>query len=89
MKSETMGKNVLSLIQANEGEEYCVTNIAGGSGAHSRLMSLGILRGQNLKLMKRGESGPLMIFVKGTKIALGRGISSKIMVSKASAGSGK
>jgi len=47
----------------------------------SRLASLGILPGQRIRVLSSGRLGPVMISVHNGKLALGRGVSHKLMVS--------
>ncbi len=73
-------EDAISLASGQVEKEYRVVSVAGGCGVQMRLASLGVLPGQKLKLLKASKAGPIMISVKGSKIALGRGITSKIIV---------
>ena len=59
-----------------------VSCIDAGQGATSRLTSMGILPGEDLKLLSRGQHGPLVVEVKGTRVAIGRGLAVKVRVTK-------
>lgn len=59
---------------------YIVDKIIGGSRATQRLTHLGILPDTLVKIVRRGWGGPILIEVKGSKLALGRGLANKIVV---------
>lgn len=58
---------------------YLVERINGGSMATRRLTHLGITPNTPLKVIRKGI-GPILIEVRGTRLALGRGIASKVIV---------
>ena len=69
------------LTECNKGEELTVLKVNAGSKAKKRLANLGIVPG--IKIVKNKSapfSGPLEILVKGTKLVIGRGIASKVIV---------
>jgi Fe2+ transport system protein FeoA len=47
---------------------------------NSRLGCLGILPGETIKILQQNNGGPLLIEVKGTRVALGNGICGKVIV---------
>jgi ferrous iron transport protein A len=57
-----------------------VTSIAAGRQAQARLACMGILPGEVIKVVQRDNGGPLLVEVKGTRVALGRGISHMVTV---------
>ena len=59
-----------------------VTGISGGQRSQARLAALGILPGGLVEIVQRDNGGPLLLDVKGTRVALGRGISLKVLVSE-------
>ncbi len=70
----------ISLAKARQGMQYQVVQINGGGRVRTRLASLGVLPGQNITIMQPGGFGPVMIAVKGSKLALGHGVTHKVMV---------
>jgi Fe2+ transport system protein FeoA len=80
MSPESTDKNIISLAKARQGYEYKVVRISGGCDVQVRLASLGILPGQSLRVMQPGSFGPVMIAIKGSKLALGHGVSLKVLV---------
>ena len=71
---------IRKLIDIKEGETVTVDNIKGCTDMKSRLCHLGILCGHSIKVIKNDSKGPLVIAVFDSKIAIGRGQASKIMV---------
>jgi ferrous iron transport protein A len=49
---------------------------------NSRLVSLGFTPGVQVKMIRNYGYGPLIVIVRGTQVALGRGEASKIEVQK-------
>lgn len=73
-------KDSLSLTKAKQGRAYKIVDISGGREMQSRLASLGILRGQDIQIVRPSGAGPVLALVKGAKVALGHGVSHKILV---------
>lgn len=70
------------LTEAPLGIPLRVKAITGGFQAKARLASMGILPGEEVTVLQRSNSGPLLLEVKGTRVALGRGISLKVTVGR-------
>lgn len=71
-----------NLSEVKKGEEFRVIEIKGGRGFHSRMASLGLTMGSKVKVLHNYGRGPIIILVRDTRIALGRGEAEKIMVEK-------
>jgi ferrous iron transport protein A len=80
MSPEASDKSIITLAKARQGYEYKVVRISGGCDVQVRLASLGILPGQSLRVMQPSLFGPVMIAIKGSKLALGNGVSQKVLV---------
>ncbi len=63
-----------------EGEEAVVVEVLGGKGLARRLYELGLMPGTKVKVLTSCSPGPLLIDIRGSRIALGRGVTMKIMV---------
>ena len=74
---------MLTLDIVSDGEEVKVVEIKGGRGVVTRLYELGLVPGAKIKVFKSNKPGPMVIEVKGTKVAIGRGAARKIVVEKA------
>ncbi|EHP88805.1 FeoA family protein [Methanotorris formicicus] len=59
---------------------YVVKDILGGHGRKMKFYELGIYPGKKIKSINFGNKGPILVKVGNTKIALGRGMVSKIFV---------
>jgi ferrous iron transport protein A len=70
----------LTLAGAIQGRKYKIDKISGGHGLNSRLLSVGFLPGEVISVINQSGWGPLTVLVKGSKIALGRGIAHKILI---------
>ncbi|MBD3193158.1 MAG: hypothetical protein GF308_21170 [Candidatus Heimdallarchaeota archaeon] len=54
--------------------------IQAGRGACRRLTELGLIPGTPVQMVNKIKRGPVLIRVKGTKLAIGRGLACKIRV---------
>jgi len=57
-----------------------VQYLAGGRGLTSRLATLGFTPGARVTMVQNFGRGPIIVMVRGTRIALGRGEAQKIIV---------
>ena len=73
-------ENNVPLIYLKEGEEGVIAFIAAGFMATQRLADLGLTPGTKIKIVKSALYGPIEISVRGSKLALGRGIAMKVLV---------
>jgi ferrous iron transport protein A len=64
------------------GETGVVKELAGGHGVVSRLAVLGFTPDAEVMMVQNFGRGPLIVTVRGTRIALGRGEAGKIRVLK-------
>ena len=81
----TMSAEIIPLLSLTEGEEGVVHSISAGRGLIIRLAAMGIAPGMKIKTLKN-SSGALVIITNGTRIAIGRGQASKIMLIKSQGG---
>jgi Fur family ferric uptake transcriptional regulator len=70
----------MPLTMASAGERLKVVRILGGEHHRKNLNSMGITIGSQLQVISR-NGGPLVVAVKGTRVALGRGAAQKVLVS--------
>lgn len=71
------------LTECESGEEVIVLSVNAGYRAKTRLGNLGIVPGVKVKKTKNAPfRGPIEIKVKGSSLVLGRGLASKIIVSR-------
>ena len=72
------GVKPLSLIKP--GKKVRLVSITGGTFLQSRLMSMGLLQGTPVEVVKNRGDGPVIVSVKGSRLVLGRGMAQKILV---------
>jgi ferrous iron transport protein A len=69
-----------SLAMARAGEKVRIARMEGGHCLLSRLASLGFTPGAPLTVVQNFGHGPLIVNLRETRIALGRGEAAKILV---------
>ncbi len=57
-----------------------VQYLAGGQSLTSRLATLGFTPGARVNMVQNFGRGPIIVMVRGTRIALGRGEAQKVIV---------
>ena len=73
-------ENVTRLSNLAPGEIGVVQGLAGGRGFVSRLAALGFTPGAEVKMIQNFGHGPIIVLVRDTRIALGRGEARKVQV---------
>jgi len=71
---------VVPLSKLGVGEMGVVQQLNGGRGVVSRLAALGFTPDAEVRVMQNFGRGPLIVNVRDTRIALGRGEAGKIQV---------
>ena len=71
---------MMPLAMLPENEEARVVEVRGGRGLVRRLSELGFTPGAKVKILFSNSPGPMLIDVKGSRIALGRGLLMRIIV---------
>ncbi|HHW72154.1 MAG TPA: hypothetical protein GX393_02855 [Firmicutes bacterium] len=71
----------LPLINLRTGEHAKVAHIAAGRAATKRLYEMGFNTGAEVVVIKN-DTGPVIVGLFGHKVALGRGLAEKMLVSK-------
>uniref|UniRef100_A0A7C3RJV5 Ferrous iron transport protein A n=1 Tax=Dictyoglomus thermophilum TaxID=14 RepID=A0A7C3RJV5_DICTH len=70
---------IKKLIELEKGEKGKVVSIIGGKGKILRLAELGVIPGEEIVLFQK-SLGPVIVKVKDTNLALGRGLAESILV---------
>ncbi len=81
MAKQTIQHNSMLLTDTPIEIPLIVTAVNAGRTAQARLASMGILPGEKLMVLRNDINGPLVLEVKGTRVAIGRGLCQKVMVS--------
>jgi ferrous iron transport protein A len=77
-----MPHRLVSLDELHSHEEGAVVELRGGRGFIARLAPLGFTPGVPLTMVQNYGHGPLIVRVRDTRIALGRGEAAKIIVQR-------
>ena len=74
-------ENIKTLSQMHPGETGVIVEVQGGRGFIKRLEDLGLRKGKKItKLSSQILRGPQVVKIDNIQIALGKGVSSKILV---------
>jgi ferrous iron transport protein A len=68
------------LEELMQGRHGTIRHLSGGQTFVGRLAALGLTPGTELKVLQNLRHGPVLILVRDTRIALGRGEARKILV---------
>lgn len=69
----------LGLLKPNECGR--IKEVLAGDSARKRLYELGLNRGSQVKMMKN-DFGPVILYLSGHKLALGRGLANKVIIER-------
>ena len=72
--------NSLPLTLTAPGEVVTVAEVRAGWGAGRRLADMGLVPGIQIQVVNSQRHGPVIINLRGSRLALGRGIAQKILV---------
>jgi ferrous iron transport protein A len=72
----------ITLSEIRTGETAFILDFQGGQAVNNRLASLGFTPGVEVNMIQNYHSGPLIVVVRGTRVALGRGEAAKIIVNR-------
>ena len=73
----------MPLAMVSPGEKVRLTAIRGGRRLRSRMADLGLTQGLTLQVVQQCRHGPMIIMIKDTRLAIGRGMAFHIMVEPA------
>ena len=68
------------LTLASDGEDVFVVSFSFGRNLQRKLKDIGLMVGIQVKVLENDFSGPLLLAIGDTRVALGRGMAHKIMV---------
>jgi DtxR family Mn-dependent transcriptional regulator len=69
------------LSSVSQGDTVRLNKVDAGQDLNSRLASMGLIPNVQITVVRNDHPGPFVIRVKGSKMVLGRGMASRIMVS--------
>lgn len=71
---------MIPLAMVSPGEEVRLVTIYGGQRVRKRLADLGLNLGMTVRVLQDNGHGPLILAVKDSRLAVGRGVALKILV---------
>jgi Fe2+ transport system protein FeoA len=81
--NDSMGQDVMALSEAPVGRTLRVVRLDGGHGMKRRLTDMGLHVGSVVRIARTGGTGPVIVWSKGGRIALGRGVLHRVLVTLA------
>ena len=72
---------MMPLSMVSTGETVKLAAVRAGWGLQRRLADLGLTPGVRVRVVSSGKPGPVVLDVRGSRLALGYGVAHKIMVS--------
>ena len=72
--------HIVSLTHAPANTPLTVYSTKGGHNFQRKIASMGIYPNENIEILERNPGGAMIIKVKGTRLAIGHGMSCKIKV---------
>lgn len=70
----------MALSSVEAGKKIVIQDINGGRGIRSKLYSMGLIPGAKLTILRENGAGPVMVAIKDSRLAIGRGMAQKIIV---------
>lgn len=70
----------MTLYEAEKGKHYLIEGLYVEPAITRRLQALGLNDGTTVAVLNRKRKGALIVYVRGTRLALGRHISSNIEI---------
>lgn len=70
----------ISLNKVSNNDNVRIHSIDSGCGAKKRLTELGFVRNEYVRILNKSLFGPLVVDLKGSRIAIGYGEAKKILV---------
>ncbi len=77
---ESVKNPLMPLSMVDTGKSVRLVAVQAGRGLAQRLAEMGFVPGVEIELVNNGAGGPVVVLIKGSRLALGRGMAQKIMV---------
>jgi ferrous iron transport protein B len=68
------------LIELESGKKAVIHKLRGGHNILSRLVALGFTPGTEVTMIRNGDHGPILVSLRGSRVALGRGEAVHVLV---------
>jgi len=80
--NENPSEQLLPLSELESGQQATFVELRGGWGMKGRITSLGFTPGVSILMIQNYGWGPLIVEVRGTRVALGRHEANRILVQR-------
>jgi ferrous iron transport protein A len=81
MRDKHIPLEKMPLDKLAPGEHGCVSALDGGRGLVQRLTAMGLLPGTKVEMLKKDSHGPMIVRIRETRVALGRGMAHRVWIS--------
>lgn len=81
--TKKIGRRHVPLSSIKAGQKVTLANIEANDSLRSRLAAMGMVPNTQIIVVSNASPGPFVVNVKGSKIALGRGMAEHVMVEQA------
>ena len=71
---------IIQLLYAPKDTPLEIVSLDGGNVLHQKLTAMGLTHHAVVRVLRGGGSGPMVVEVRGSRVGLGKGICSRIMV---------
>lgn len=79
-RTTVSGNGTRRLTELKSDEAGIIQDLHAGAGSRGRLAALGFTPGARIKMLQNRGHGPIIVTVRDTRIALGRGEACSILV---------
>ncbi|UCH87285.1 MAG: FeoA domain-containing protein, partial [Dehalococcoidia bacterium] len=79
---ETPADRTVMVSELRPDEVGIIADLSGGRSFMARLLALGCSPGTEIKVVHNSGHGPLIVSVRGTRVALGRGEAERLRVKR-------
>ena len=70
----------IKLTESAPGSHVIINKISGGDKLRDKLLSMGLLPGKDIEILSIRKNGPVIVKVNDTRIVIGHGMASKILI---------
>ncbi len=74
------GKILLTLAHVMPGKKYRIIRIEGGYKINCKLCAMGLMPNEIFSVYTASRGGPVCVAIKGSRFALGRGMTNRIII---------
>lgn len=73
----------MTLFEGQKGTDYSVCSLSMEEGLMRRLQALGLNEDTKVRILNRKRNGAIILYVRGTRLAVGKHISTNVEVKEA------